>query len=66
MKAELMKIEGVYSLGEYVHIEVEDGLEITVDTTDGYVNLSRHGQKVMAFDCATEEEVLNLVKALKR
>lgn len=65
MKEELMKFEGAYSNGEFVSIYI-NSLEIVIDTTDGYVNLSRHGQKVMAFDCATKEEVLTLVKALVR
>jgi len=60
-----MKIEGAYSIKEYVHIHI-DSLEIVIDTTDGYVTSKRHGKQVCLFMEATKEEVLNLVKALVR
>jgi hypothetical protein len=66
MKEELMKFDGATDLGDFVQIVIDESRVLSIDLTDGFVSMKYYSVSTPLFFSATDEEVLNLVKALKR
>lgn len=66
MKEQLLKFDGATDLCDFVRIVIDESRVLSIDLTDGFVSMKYYNVSTTLFMNATEDEVLNLVKALKR